>query len=74
MTELKHKWINAIHEEISKLQQYNIGNIIDKSLIPLNAQIIPTKFALTIKKKYIDGQLRFYAKLRVYCQYIEFSS
>ena len=65
MTGLQHKWINAIHEEISKLQQYNIGHILDKSLIPLHTQIIPTKFALTIKKKYTDGQLRFYTRARL---------
>ena len=51
-TELKQQWLNALYEEIIKLQQYNIGQVIDRSIIPVNTHIIPTKFALTIKKKY----------------------
>ena len=64
-TELKNLWINALYEEILKLQQYNIGHVIDRSMIPTNTPIIPTKFALTIKKKYNDGQLQFYARARL---------
>ena len=64
-TELKQQWVNALYEEILKLQQYNIGQVIDRSIIPVNTQIIPTKFALTIKKKYNDGRLRFYARARL---------
>jgi len=64
-TDLMAKWLNAIYEEIIKLQQYNIGHVIDRSMIPVNTQIVPTKFALTIKKKYIDGRLHFYTRARL---------
>ena len=64
-TDLKQQWLNALYEEILKLQQYNIGQVIDRSLIPMDTQIIPTKFALTVKRKYNEGQLRFYARARL---------
>ena len=64
-TELKKQWVNALYEEVIKLQQYNIGQVIDRSMIPVNTHIIPTKFALTIKKKYNEGRLRFYARARL---------
>ena len=60
---LADKWMAAIIEEIEKLQTYNIGTIITTK--PTDQPIIPTKFALSIKRKWIDNQLTFFTRARL---------
>ena len=62
---LADKWMAAIVEEILKLQHHGIGTIILKTHIPRNETIIPTKFALSIKKKWIDNTLAFFTRARL---------